>query len=103
MANTTITFSLCPKLCCGEGDKVFFMVKDPTILSENTGLVTPTFYLITATITIETVLNCNTSQYTFTYDDSVLVSGTVFTKSSIDRIECYNCNTQYVIESIARL
>jgi hypothetical protein len=101
VANTTITFTLCG-FKGEEGDTVFFKVKDPSILVSNTGLNPAVYFLIKATITNKTVLNCQNSQYTFTYDDSVLTSGAEFTKASIDTIDLWNANTQYIKEIIAK-
>lgn len=103
MADRTLTFTLCPKLDASEGDKVLFKVKDPTILASNSGLTSPVFYLIEATITNDIIINCQQHQYTFTYDDSVLVSGSEFTKASIDKITVEDANTQFIKEEIYRL
>lgn len=103
MANQTITFSLCPKLDASEGDKVLFKVKDPTILASNTGLSTPVFYLIEATITKDIIVSCTQHQYTFTYEGNVLVEGAEFTKASIDKITVEDANTQFIKEEIYRL
>ena len=100
MANQTLTFTLCPKLDAGEGDKVLFKVKDPTILASNSGLTPPVFYLIEAEITKDIIVNCQQHQYTFTYDGSVLTAGAEFTKASIDRITVEDANTQYIKEQI---
>lgn len=100
MANKTLTFSLCPKLDAGEGDKVLFKVKDPTILANNSGLTPPVFYLIEAEITQDIIINCQQHQYTFTYDDNVLSAGAEFTKASIDKITVEDANTQFIKEQI---
>lgn len=102
MADRTITFTLCPKLDASEGDKVFFKVKDPSILSENSELEIPLFYLIEATITSDIIINCHQHQYTFTYNGDVLVEGAELLKTSIDKIGIQDCNTQYIKEMFAR-
>lgn len=103
MANTTITFTLCG-FKGEEGDTVFFKVKDPSILESNynSGLDYPAYYLIKATITNKTILNCQNSQYTFEYDENILHEGAEFTKASIDTIDLWNANTQYIKEIIAK-
>lgn len=102
MADTTILFSLCPRLVCEEGDSVFFFLKDPTVLASNTGLSTPKYYLIEAVVTTIVQQNCSTCYYTFTYDDSVLVSGSTLVRSNIDSVEVFDSNTQYIKEVIYR-
>ena len=85
-------------------DTVFFKVKDPSILESNynSGLDYPAYYLIKATITNKTILNCQNSQYTFEYDEDVLHEGAEFTKASIDTIDLWNANTQYIKEIITK-
>ena len=102
MADQTITFSLCPKLDAGEGDKVLFKVKDPLMIEDNWHISadTPVFYLIEATITKDIIVSCTQHQYTFTYDGDVLHAGSEFTKASIDKITVEDANTQYIKEQI---
>lgn len=97
-----ISFSMCPKLECEAGDKVFFYLKDPTNLKSNEGLTDPIYYLLEATITNVVVQNCSMSYYTFEYDETLLVDDLEFTKDSIDRVCCQDCNTQFIKEVIAR-
>lgn len=97
----SITFSLCD-FKGEEGEKVFFKVKDPTILAANTGLNPAIYYLMVATIINKVIMNCHTSQYTFQYDSSVLVDGTDFTKASIDTITLWDANTEYIKEIVAK-
>lgn len=99
---SNIEFSICPRLNATEGEKVFFFVKDPTILQENVGLATPKFYLIEATIIKDIVLTCSMGHYTFSYDESVLVEGKTLTRALIDKIQPQDCNTQFIRESLAR-
>ena len=105
MADQTITFTLCPKLDAGEGDKVLFKVKDPLMIEANWSITadTPVFYLIEATITKDIIVNCAQHQYTFTYDGDVLHDGYEFTKASIDKITVEDANTQFIKEEIFRL
>lgn len=102
MADQTITFSLCPKLDAGEGDKVLFKVKDPLMIEANWNISadTPVFYLIEATITKDIIVSCTQHQYTFTYDGDVIHAGYEFTKASIDKITVEDANTQYIKEQI---
>lgn len=97
-----ISFSMCPKLECESGDKVFFYLKDPTNLKSNEGLDTSIFYLLEATITNVVVQNCSMSYYTFEYDETLLADGVEFTKDSIDHVCCQSCDTQFIKEVIAR-
>ena len=97
-----ITFSMCPRLECGAGEKVFFYLKDPTMLKSNEGLADPIYYLLEATITNEVVQNCNMSYYTFGYDETLLADGVELTKDAIDRVCCQSCDTQFIKEVIAR-
>ena len=99
---TEISFSICPPLECEAGDKVFFYLKDPTILKSNEGLSEAIYYLLEATITNIVVQNCKMSYYTFEYDETLLVDDVEFTKSSIDKVCCQDCNTQFIKEVIAR-
>lgn len=97
-----ISFSICPSLECEAGDKVFFYLKDPTLLKSNEGLAEAIYYLLEATITNVVVQNCKMSYYTFEYDETLLIDDVEFTKANIDKVCCQDCNTQFIKELIAR-
>lgn len=102
MAIKELSYSICPSLNAQEGEKVFFYLKDPTLLVANEGLEVPEFYLVEATISKVVIQNCYTNYYTFEYDDVVLVEGTTLARTHIDKIGVQDCNTQFVREMIAR-
>jgi hypothetical protein len=83
------------------GEKVFFLLKDPTKLKSNFGLGEP-FKLVEATITNLIIQNCCMSYYTFEYDENVLVDEAELLRDDIDRVEAFNCTTQFIKEVMVR-
>lgn len=95
-----ISFSLCT-LNAKMGEKVFFLLKDPTKLKSNFGLGEP-FKLVEATITNLVIQNCCMNYYTFEYDENVLVDEAELLRDDIDRVEAFNCTTQFIKEVMVR-